>query len=71
MENNGLGLKKKKRTSAAVKNRYNSKAYDRINLTVKKGKKEEYKRYAEENGKSLNSLISEAIEKMIETGKSE
>lgn len=61
--------KKKKRTSAEVKNRYNAKAYDRINFVVKKGKKDEYKRIAEEKGLSLNSFISEAIEKMIEKEK--
>ena len=43
------------KTSAAVKNRYNDKTYDRINLTVPKGDKEIIKAHAEKHdGGSVN-----------------
>lgn len=50
------------RTSAEVKNRWNDKAYDRINLTVPKGKKEAIKEYAEAHGESVNTFINRAID---------
>lgn len=53
--------KKKPRTSAAVKNRYNDKAYDRIALVVPKGEKDRIKAAAEKNGESLNSLINRVL----------
>ncbi len=54
------------RTSAAVKNRYNEKAYDRINLTVYKGQKETIQAHAEKLGESTNSFIQRAIRETIE-----
>jgi uncharacterized protein (DUF1778 family) len=56
------------KTSAAVKNRYNNKAYDRINLTVQKGQKEVIKAYAEAHDESLNGFIQKAIAKAMEEG---
>ena len=54
------------KTSSAVKNRYNSKVYDRINLTVKKGNKEALQAVAESIGiKSVNEFINLAIEEKI------
>lgn len=50
------------KTSSAVKNRYNEKAYDRINLVVPKGKKEQIKEHAERKGISTNAFIVKAIE---------
>ena len=47
-------------------NRYIAKAYDRINLTVPKGKKETIKAHAESHGQSVNSLINEAIDEKME-----
>ncbi len=50
------------KTSAAVKNRYNSKAYDRITIVVKKGTKEQIKAHAEKHdGGSVNAFIQRAI----------
>lgn len=50
------------KTSAAVKNRYIAKAYDRINLTIPKGQKEVIKAHAEEHdGGSVNAFIQRAI----------
>lgn len=55
------------KTSAAVKNRYNDKAYDRINLTVPKGSKEQIKAHADkhDNG-SVNGFIQRAIKETME-----
>lgn len=45
--------------------RYNRKAYDRINVIVKKGEREKIKLFAAGQGKSLNRFICDAIaEKM-------
>ncbi len=54
------------KTSSAVKNRYNKKAYDRITLTVKKGKKDIIKAHAEMQGTSVNDFINRAIDEKIE-----
>ena len=43
--------------------RYNRKAYDRINIIVKKGQREIIKQYAAKQGKSLNRFVLDAIEK--------
>lgn len=42
--------------------RYNKKAYDRINVIVKKGQREVIKAFAASQGKSLNRFICDAIE---------
>ena len=46
------------KTSAAVKNRYNAKAYDRLQLVVPKGRKEDIEAYARNKGESVNGLIN-------------
>lgn len=46
-------------------NKYIASNYDRINLTMQKGKKEEYKAAAEAEGKSLNQFIIDCIEKSL------
>lgn len=43
--------------------RYNKKAYDRIDLVVKKGQRQIIKDFAASQGKSLNRFICDAIEK--------
>ena len=50
------------KTSAASKNKYNEKAYDRIALVVKKGMKEFYQQRAEAQGLSLNAYINKLLE---------
>ncbi len=50
------------KTSSAVKNRYNAKAYDNILLAIPKGMKNEWKARAEENGESLTRFIMNAVE---------
>jgi uncharacterized protein (DUF1778 family) len=57
------------KTSAAVKNKYNEKAYDRISLVVPKGQKEVIKKHAESHGESLNGFIQRAIETTMEQDK--
>lgn len=44
-----------------AQNKWIAKAYDRINLTVPKGKKEEIQAHAEANGESVNGFINRAI----------
>ena len=44
-------------------NNYIKNNYDRVNLTMPKGKKEEYKKKADAAGKSLNQFIIDCIEK--------
>ena len=46
--------------------RYNKKAYDRIDLIVKKGQREVLKELAASEGKSLNRFILDAVEAEIE-----
>ena len=48
--------------------RYNKKAYDRIEIKVKKGKKQEIVAFAAKQNKSVNQFIVELInEKMKRT----
>ena len=42
--------------------RYNKKTYDRINVIVRKGKRQIIKDFAASQGKSLNRFICDAIE---------
>ena len=57
----------KTKTSSAVKQRYNEKAYDRINLTVPKGEKDKIKAHAEKHdGGSVNGFIQRAIRETME-----
>lgn len=57
------------KTSAAVKNKWNDKAYDRINLTVPKGNKDIIKEYAEKNGESVNGFINRIINEAMKKQK--
>jgi len=45
--------------------RYNKKAYDRINIIVRKGQREHIKAFAAKQGKSLNRFICDLIEAEI------
>ena len=53
-----------KKQQACV-NRYISKSYDRINLTVPKGQKEKISAHAEARGESVNGFIKRAIEETL------
>lgn len=50
------------KTSSAVKDRYNKKAYDTIITRVKKGTKERWRTEADKRGESLNLFIVNAVE---------
>ena len=52
-----------------AKNKYNAKAYDRIALQVKKGRKEIIRAHAESRGESLNGFVNRAIVEAIERDK--
>lgn len=61
-----MSEKVSKKQQACV-NRYIDKAYDRINLTVKKGEKERIKAHAEKHDAgSVNGFIQRAISETIE-----
>jgi len=49
--------------------RYNEKAYDRLEITVKKGGKEELQVHAAERGESLNGFVNRAIYETVERDK--
>ena len=59
-------MKEKQFDKIAYNNDFIARAYDRINLTVPKGKKEEIKAHAESKGKSVNAYIYDLIEKDME-----
>ena len=61
--------KRKTHTSTAVKNKWNSKAYDTLNIRVKKGQRESIKEYAASKGESLNGFVNRAIDETIEREK--
>lgn len=54
--------KKEGSSETRAKNKYNAKNYDRVTLSVPKGKKEEYKEAAMAEGKSLNQFAVDKIE---------
>ena len=47
-------------------NKYVSKDYDRVNLTMPKGKKEKLAEHATSYGESLNGFINRAIDETLE-----
>lgn len=47
-------------------NKYIANAYDRINLTVPKGKKDTIKEHADKMGESVNAFINRAIDEATE-----
>jgi len=46
--------------------KYDAKAYDRVELKVKKGKKADLQAHAETRGESLNGFINRAIEETVQ-----
>lgn len=50
-------------------NKYMAANYDRINLTVPKGKKETIKAHADSIGESVNGFINRAITQTMESDK--
>lgn len=63
-----MGQERQNKNSSAriqANNRYNAKAYDRINIAVPKGKKDTIVTYAKLHGESTNAYINRAIESML------
>ncbi len=54
------------KTSAAVKNKWNKENYDRIEIIVPKGKKDQIKAAADARGESVNSYINKAVDERME-----
>ena len=46
--------------------KYQLKAYDRLYIRVKKGKKEKYTQLAEKNGESLAGMITRLLDEELE-----
>lgn len=55
------------KTSAAAKNRWNEKNYDRITVVVPKGEKEIIKAHAQSMGEKTNEFIKRAIRITMES----
>lgn len=49
-----------------AQNKWIAKTYDRINLTVQKGKKDVIQAHAEAHGESVNGFIGRAIDETME-----
>ena len=54
------------KASSASKNAWNARNYDRINLTLPKGKKEVVRTHAKDCGESVNGFINRAIDEAME-----
>ena len=50
----------------AATNKWISKSYDRVNLTMPKGQKDQIKAHAEAMGESVNAFINRAIGETME-----
>ena len=55
----------KTKTSSAVKQRYNEKAYDRLAITIPKGRKETIEEYAKQEGISINGLVNRLLRETV------
>ena len=64
----GNTMTEKKNSDARIRanNKYNEKAYDRINIAVSKGRKDIIKAHADKLGKSINSYVNNAIDEKLE-----
>jgi len=62
---------KKQNASTKAKRKYNEKAYDRLTMNIKKGRKDELKTIADSQGRSLNAFVLSAIDEKIERLESE
>ena len=46
--------------------KYKEKAYDRLEITVSKGRKAELQEHAQQHGESLNGFVNRAIDTVVE-----
>lgn len=63
--------KKVSKKQQACVRRYIEKHYDRINVQVKKGKKEQIQAHAQAMGESTNAFINRAIDEAMENDPSD
>lgn len=49
------------KTSSAVKQRYNEKAYDQVKITVPKGRRADIQKWVQERGETVNGFVNEAF----------
>lgn len=54
------------KASQRAVNKYMKENYDRVNLTMPKGKKEIVQAHAESQGESVNAFINRAIDEAME-----
>ena len=54
------------KASQRAVNKYMKENYDRVNLTMPKGKKESVQVHAESHGESVNAFINRAIDEAME-----
>lgn len=59
------------KTSNESKAKYNAKAYDRINIAVPKGRKDEIQAIAEQRGQSINAYVNTIIEEALAKAKAQ
>ena len=57
---------KKKADAVAYQNKFIAKAYDRVNLTMPKGKKEVVQSHAQTHNESVNAFINRAIDEAMQ-----
>ena len=57
------------KASSASKNAWNARNYDRINLTLPKGKKDAVSSHAKNQGESVNGFINRAIDEAMKRDK--
>lgn len=60
---------KNKADATAYQNKYIALTYDRINLTVPKGGKDNIRTHAAAQGESVNAFINRAIQEAMERDK--
>ena len=53
------------KTSSAVKDRYNAKAYDQLPIRVPKGRKSAIEAYAKSQGESVNGLVNTLLRERL------
>lgn len=70
-EHTAAGQEKHAFNQIAYQNEFNRKKYDRINLTMQKGKKERVRVAAAAAGQSVNEYINAAIEKALNEDEAE
>jgi uncharacterized protein (DUF1778 family) len=61
-------MEEKKNSAARIRanNKYNAKAYDRVNIAVPKGRKDVIQAHATSRGESVNGFVNRAIGETME-----